>query len=454
MNEQELKPLVTDELVIAGCRHGDMSDKLTLPSATEDLIEAEDIRRTIGSDIVYLKRTPNYHDQYAIGVYSSSKKRLGFLWVNQSYAMYEWMLSHKVESVKARICRVSKRYGFMISKPLKPMKLTIRPSENLFVNTDWANDVPMVQHCKMVDELNLNMIMLEDALAENDCWNEDLKQLIEDVIESLPYDLSTLNVIRGVRLYLMMKDAKIREVRDESDRLLYTMIHRGSPERMKWWTDNCLTNYFNDASEGSLLRMYECANFTLAQVEALLHQAPAQLFHYYLADRDHFATHLLYAGLPYELYVRLLTLLAVREAMIKGAGKTQTNKEVVKDKKGCFRFESDFFKERMAAVVRKFYDGSHASLALIETTLYYHGQLSKRNAHKPVLMKLIEWGILDKISEKEMMKITNAMSFKLSSLPPYGYMEWNEPDLLNYKKICMEIGEELGPTMPYNAKMR
>ena len=227
MNEQELKPLVTDELVIAGCRHGELSDKLTLPSATEDLIEAEDIRRAIGSDIIYLKRTPNYHDQYAIGVYSSSKKRLGFLWVNQSYAMYEWMLSHKVESVKARICRVSKRYGFMISKPLKPMKLTIRPSENLFVNTEWANDVPMVQHCKMVDELNLNMIMLEDALAENDSWNEDLKQLIEDVIESLPYDLSTLNVIRGVRLYLMMKDAKIREVRDESDRLLYTMIHRG-----------------------------------------------------------------------------------------------------------------------------------------------------------------------------------------------------------------------------------
>lgn len=450
MKENELKELVMDELIITGGRHGDMPDCLAAPFADGDLVNVDDIRSRIGCEIVYLKRTHNDHDQYAIGVYTSSKKRLGFLWVNQSYAMYEWMLSHKVERVRARICRVSTRYGFMISKPLTPMKLTIRPSENVFLNMDWGMNVPKVQHCRMVDELNISMMMLEDALAENDAWNEDLKMLIEDVIEHLPYDLSTLNVIRSVRLYVMMKDSQIREVRHESDRLLYAIIHRGSPEKMSWWLNSCLTQYFNEAREGSLLRMFECANFRLEQVEKLLHQAPQQLYHYYLGDKDHFATHLLYSSLPYELYARLLTLIAVWEMMTQdqphGSNKAQ------KDKDDCFKFPSEFTKQKLKTIFDRHYQDSYANLALIEITLYDHGQLWKRNAHKTFVKTLMEWGLLHVKNDKVMKQMIDGIKNKYTHLPKDGgYLDWGS-ELKSDQNTCISIAKELGDTMPYRDK--
>ncbi len=450
MKENELKELVMDELIITGGRHGDMPDCLTAPFADGDLVNADDIRSRIGCEIVYLKRTHNDHDQYAIGVYTSSKKRLGFLWVNQSYAMYEWMLSHKVERVRARICRVSTRYGFMISKPVIPMKLTIRPSENVFLNMDWGMNVPKVQHCRMVDELNISMMMLEDALAENDAWNEELKMLIEDVIEHLPYDLSTLNVIRSVRLYVMMKDSQIREVRHESDRLLYAIIHRGSPEKMSWWLNSCLTQYFNDAREGSLLRMFECANFRLEQVEELLHQAPQQLYHYYLGDKDHFATHLLYSSLPYELYARLLTLIAVWEMMTQD--QPHRSNKAQKDKDDCIKFPSEFTKQKLKTIFDRHYQDSYANLALIEITLYDHGQLWKRNAHKTFVKALMAWGLLYVKNDKVMKQMIDGIKNKYTHLPKDGgYLDWGS-ELKSDQNTCISIAKELGDTMPYRDK--
>lgn len=440
---EKKKPLVTDELIIVGGRHGELSDKLIPLFCEGNPIEEKDIRKEIGCEIVYLMRSNNDHDPYAIGVFTASMKRLGYLWVHQSYAMYEWMLAHKVGRVRARICRVNTKYGFMISKPLTPMKLTIRPSENLFLNMDWGNDLPKLQHCRMIEKLNLSMMMLEDALAEDDAWNEDLRLRIEDVIERLPYDLSTLTFVKGVRLYLMMKDSKISEVRGESDRLLYTMIHRGSPEKMDWWLNSCLTSYFNDAGRGSLLRMYECANYTLEQVEALLHQAPAQLFHYYLAEKEYFPAHLLYSSLPYELYVRFLTLLAVRETMIKGAGKVLAKKGCQSEKTGCFKIENEYVKLKVEAVVKCFYNGSAANLALIEIVLFEHNMLKKRNDHTPLLRALVAWGIMDRLSVEEMKNIAGGMAYKMHSLPASRYVEWDERAFANEKKTCEDIGKIL-----------
>ena len=95
------------------------------------------------------------------------------------------------------------------------------------------------------------------------------------------------------------------------------MIHRGSKQRMDWWMDSCLPYYFHDPGIGSVVDLFDSANMTLEHIEALLHQAPEHLFHFYLADRSNFSTHLLYSALPHELYTRLLTLLAVREAMMQ-----------------------------------------------------------------------------------------------------------------------------------------
>ena len=329
-NERNMNnPLVTDELVIVGGRYGDLSDRLTHLFDEGESIAEKDIAKKIGGEVVYLTKTFNHHDQHAIGVYTTTRKRIGFLWMYQAHSMCGWMDEHKVDRVRARITRVNTKYGFMISKPVEPMKLTIRPRESLYVDMDWANSLPKLMPCRKGEWLKLSMGMLDDGLAENDSWNEVLKTQIENVIEDLPYDLSALGISKGVELYLRMKDSKIKEVVEESDRLLYAMIHRGSRDRMRWWMDNCLQDYFNAANESSILRMYESANFTLERVESLLHQAPEHLFHIYIADRDKFSTHLLYSALPHELYTRLLTLLAVREAMLE---KKESENENVNDR--------------------------------------------------------------------------------------------------------------------------
>ena len=52
------------------------------------------------------------------------------------------------------------------------------------------------------------------------------------------------------------------------------------------------------------------------EVEELLRKAPERLFQLYLVNRYRFATHLYYSRLSQRAYDRLLTLLAVREAML------------------------------------------------------------------------------------------------------------------------------------------
>lgn len=322
--------LVTDELVIVGIRHGAFADKLKPLFDEEAPMEVTDLKNVIGTDVVSLSETYYDHDYNTIGVFATPKVRLGYLWANQAYAMKEWMDAHKVDRVRARITRVCTKYGFMVAKALKPMKLTIRPRESLFIYKDWAKEIPMLRPCWKGEQLERSMTALEDCLAESDSWNEELAIMTEDVIEELSYDLSTRCFIRGVRLYLSMKDSAIREAREESDRLLYTMIHRGSPERMKWWLEHCLANYILETrNDEALLKVYECANYTLERVEGLLHQAPGNLFPFYMGTKDKFASHLYYAALPHELYTRLLTLLAVREAMLE---KKESENENVNDK--------------------------------------------------------------------------------------------------------------------------
>ena len=322
--------LVTDELVIVGIRHGAFADKLKPLFDEEAPMEVTDLKNVIGTDVVSLSETYYDHDYNTIGVFATPKVRLGYLWANQAYAMKEWMDAHKVDRVRARITRVCTKYGFMVAKALKPMKLTIRPRESLFIYKDWAKEIPMLRPCWKGEQLERSMTALEDCLAESDSWNEELAIMTEDVIEELSYDLSTRCFIRGVRLYLSMKDSAIREAREESDRLLYTMIHRGSPERMKWWLEHCLANYLLETrNDEALLKVYECANYTLERVEGLLHQAPGNLFPFYMGTKDKFASHLYYAALPHELYTRLLTLLAVREAMLE---KKESENENVNDK--------------------------------------------------------------------------------------------------------------------------
>ena len=117
--------------------------------------------------------------------------------------------------------------------------------------------------------------------------------------------------------------------------------------------------------------------------------------------------------------------------------------------KKCFRFPSEFTKEKVKSIVDLYYQDSYANLALIEIVLYDHGQLWKRNAHKPFVEALVAWGILDVENDDELNLILFGIKDKYRRLSKAGpYLGWG-PELLNEKNTCISIGEELGETAPY-----
>lgn len=117
----------------------------------------------------------------------------------------------------------------------------------------------------------------------------------------------------------------------------------------------------------------------------------------------------------------------------------------------CFKFTYDFVKLKVADIIRDYYKGSYANLALIEITLFDHKQLNRRNSHKAFVRALIAWGLLEVADEEELKKIVSAVTDKhnrLNRISREGYKKWGDdhPD----KSICENIGRDLGDSMPYN----
>ncbi len=117
----------------------------------------------------------------------------------------------------------------------------------------------------------------------------------------------------------------------------------------------------------------------------------------------------------------------------------------------CFKFTYDFVKLKVADIIRDYYKGSYANLALIEITLFDHKQLNRRNSHKAFVRALIAWGLLEVADEEELKKIVSAVTDKhnrLNRISREGYKKWGDdhPD----KSICEKIGRDLGDSIPYN----
>ena len=117
----------------------------------------------------------------------------------------------------------------------------------------------------------------------------------------------------------------------------------------------------------------------------------------------------------------------------------------------CFKFTYDFVKLKVADIIRDYFKGSYANLALIEITLFDHKQLNRRNSHKAFVRALIAWGLLEVADEEELKKIVSAVTDKhnrLNRISREGYKKWGDdhPD----KSICENIGRDLGDSMPYN----
>ena len=143
----------------------------------------------------------------------------------------------------------------------------------------------------------------------------------------------------------------------------------------------------------------------------------------------------------------------VKDAVVVEEMKPTTTKLIVPESEvaKCFKFTNDYVKLKVADIIRDYYKGSYANLALIEITLFDHKQLNRRNSHKAFVKALIAWNLIEVADEEELKKIVSAVTDKhnrLNRISREGYQQWSDdhPD----KSFCEKIGRELGDSMPYN----
>ena len=116
--------------------------------------------------------------------------------------------------------------------------------------------------------------------------------------------------------------------------------------------------------------------------------------------------------------------------------------------KDCFRYANAYVGEQVKDIVTEFYLNKPARLAMIEVTLFDHGQLLARNGHKAFVQALLDWKILPE--DTDVSKVSNAMASKLKSpFPTKGYKDWDK-NYLNDQTLCKEIGKKLPESMRYN----
>lgn len=132
---------------------------------------------------------------------------------------------------------------------------------------------------------------------------------------------------------------------------------------------------------------------------------------------------------------------------LSGSGEADQSMPVGK----CFRYTSDFVKQKVIAIAKEYYHESAANLALIEVALFDHNLLLRRNKHTAFVKTLIAWGAIGSVDGDTIKKLANDMAKKQGTLPTCGYMEWKD-DYLNDKKTCLDIGGILGDTIKYSRK--
>ena len=312
----------SEEIVIVGSRYGALADVVKPIYETGTPIRENNIRGLLGFDEVILAPADNDFDNLAVGAYTSELKQIGHVWMCQSPALLKWLKDSDRDYLKARITRLSVKAGVLMATCDCPLKLLRTERCQARDDLEWAKNLPEVLTSLTEQSLGLGLHLLRDELKESDRWTPQLQMRINNLLKQLPLDLSGHRYRECIELYKKMMGSKDAEVRMQAEILLASFVHRGAPHQMQWWAENWLPSFFHDAAESDLLAIFKSAQYTLEDVEELLRQAPANLFHYYEANRLRFVRQLYYLALPKEVYNRLLTLLAVREAMLaQGEGR-------------------------------------------------------------------------------------------------------------------------------------
>ena len=305
-----------NEIIIVGSRYGELASVVKPLYATMTPVTQTDIKEKLGGDVVYLSPTDNQFDDDAVGVFTVSQQLLGYVWMYQSYGLKQMLRNSGKRYVKAQISRMNTTFGLLMATSDGSWTLDANVQDNTIDAPTWAVDLPEVLTSMTSQSLTLGLDLLSDELRESAAWSDRLRQRVDNVLRHLPLDLSASHCQECMEVYRQMKQSTIAEVRQHSELLLQTLVSRGSQQQMEWWTEHWLTDFFASAASGDLLRLYEADGWTLERVEELLRKAPERLFQLYLVNKYRFATHLYYSRLSQRAYDRLLTLLAVREAML------------------------------------------------------------------------------------------------------------------------------------------
>ena len=320
----------SEEIIIVASLYGDFGDVLKPLYEKGDPIEKDDIKRLLGSDVVYIDPRDNYYDSYAVGVYAANQRLLGFVWMNQAPSVRQWLEKNRKRYFPIHINRINTETCLIMAELPKAMTLE-RVYRSSSVDTEWAKGLPLVVTSIKQQGLEMGLFLLIDELESKTEWDDDIKMKIDNVMIYLESDLSDICYGECNDVYKLMRKSPVPEIRKYADWFVKRLANRGSKERTQYWLDKWLPVYMKEAYEENLMKIYKESGYTLERVEELLQDAPFDLFYLYKADKVKFVNKLFYSVLPQRVFYSLLTLLTVWEKL-KGVQEVQDVQEVEGDK--------------------------------------------------------------------------------------------------------------------------
>jgi hypothetical protein len=145
--------------------------------------------------------------------------------------------------------------------------------------------------------------------------NDTLKMRINNMLYYLRSNLSRQCYDNSIDAYQMMMRSSDKEIREQGEWFLKTLVSKGSKRQIEWWVNEWLPEFMKNSCDDEILNFYKASGYTLERVEELLKEAPCNLFYRYKVNKYRFAKQLYYAALPQKIYYRFLTLLTLREYM-------------------------------------------------------------------------------------------------------------------------------------------
>ena len=325
----------SDEIVIVGTRYEQLADVVSPLYDKKVPINKKDIARVFGSETVYMRPISNEYDMYAVGVYTANMNLLGYVWSWQSFAMREWMEKNNKDFVAANINRMNSQTELIMATPTMPLSLG-KSNRSKGIDVAWAAELPEILTNVREDAQKLALSLLKDELAENRGMNDILKLRINNMLYYLRSNLSRQCYDNCIDAYQMMMRSADKEIREQGEWFLKTLVSKGSKRQMEWWVNEWLPEFMKNSCDDETLEFYKESGYTLERVENLLKEAPYSLFQRYKVNRYRFAKQLYYAALPQKIYYRFLTLLTLREIM-RNENKNETQ-NINEEDNELFRF--------------------------------------------------------------------------------------------------------------------